>query len=194
MQDFGILVRWMCIFRKLLWKMLTPTLNSWRSKMKFAQIHAARCHRGEKHSSSALLPVLRLTTRPSSLSLLTPLSFPPCLPEHCLSIFGLPALSPFAFVLSGSTTDTAASTSTSPCASWAICAYSRGTINKLLKVSSKSVAASQNENWGKKSLIFFFFFSYEGGFTQSQSYHRLPDCDRNITRLEKEFRLQVNLI
>lgn len=144
-------------------------------------------HAGEKRSSSVLLPVMRLTTRLSSLSLLTPLSFPPCLPEHCLSILGLPALFPLAFVLSGSTTDTAASTSTSPCASRAICACSRGTINKLLKVSSKSVAALQTENWKKKvANLFFGTFSSEGGFTQSQGYHRLPDWDRNITILVKE--------
>lgn len=138
-------------------------------------------HSGEMRSSSILLPVMRLTARLSSLSLLALLSFPPCLPQCCLSIFGLPALFPLVFVLSGSTTDTAASTSTSPCARRAICASCRGTINKSLKVSSKSVSVLNTEHLLLLYIYYYLFiylsnFLLQSRFAQRRGYHR-PQMD-----------------
>lgn len=175
------------ILRKLLWKMLILTLNSCTCAQKKQNSWGKKClpNHGERRSrrkpqrgdAQPLRPPSRHATHRSPLFpfIARPLSFPTCLPERCLSIFGLPALFPLVFVLSGSTTDTAASTSTSPCASRAICASSRGTINKSLKVSSKSFAAL---NTGQKAaMVSFWNFLLWSGFAQSQGYHRLPaDC------------------
>lgn len=119
-----------------------------------------RSHRKpERGDAQPLRPPSRHATHRSPLFpfIARPLSFPTCLPERCLSIFGLPALFPLVFILSGSTTDTAASTSTSPCASRAICASSRGTINKSLKVSSKPVAAVNTQQ--KAAMVSFLELS-----------------------------------